>query len=163
MRFEKLDFPEQIKFLKRLHKRINKRLFNGELGKVFIDIENINKYYEDGYEAAACFRKTSDKYPELFPKAILISHEYERDIESLPTQKEQILQLFGLLLHEMIHQYCYENGIDDGNHNEAWQKAAEEHGLISKYEDGKPSETIETLTSKGELVLAITLENMRIN
>ena len=45
--------------------------------------------------------------------------------------------------HEMIHQYCDENGIEDrespdNDHNQAWAKAAEEHGLSVQYdEDGK--------------------------
>ena len=40
----------------------------------------------------------------------------------------------GVLLHEMVHQYCYENGIIDMSnrkHTEQFSAVAEQHGLMT--------------------------------
>lgn len=135
MRFEELEYKQRQKLFKRVHKLLNIELFNGCLHDIPIDLCNINKALPDGSEdeCSACFRLTDGANPQ-----ILFSLEFEDDISALQTQKEQKIMLVGVMLHEMIHQYCYENNIDDKNHSPAWQACAKEHGLIRVYEDGEP-------------------------
>ena len=64
------------------------------------------------------------------------------------TEKEQLYVITIWLLHEMIHQFCHENNIDDGlnKHNENFVRVAKEHGLIRKLEDnGIWSESLDLL------------------
>lgn len=137
MRFEQLDFHDKIKLLQRIHRKINKELFGSSLQNIYLDIENLNKY--DGQELI-------DGAFLTFPhKKISLSHEFVERIEKLKTQKEQVIHLFALILHESVHQYCYENGIDDKNHGGQWTEEAARHGLISIYENGKLKK--ESLTS----------------
>ncbi len=78
--------------------------------------------------------------------------EFWEAIEKIgKTQREKLALLIAYVLHEMAHQFCYEKGINDSNHNEAWQKVATEHGLSVKYENG---ERIEEYLSTEGMVLA---------
>lgn len=56
------------------------------------------------------------------------------------TQRDKLALLIMYVLHEMAHQYCYEKGIDDAGHNEAWQKVANEHGLFVNYKNDERTE-----------------------
>ena len=119
MRFEKLTFDDKINNLKRLHKHLNKHLFNNCLDEIAIDIENL--------DARGMFCEADDH--------ISICSTYISDMISSLSIKDQILSLATVMLHEMIHQYCYEHDIDtfDGSesgHNEKYLEAAWKHGLI---------------------------------
>ena len=129
MRFEVLTYSEKIKVLKRLHGYINKNLFDNSLKEILLDIENLSKE-EDLYGS---FSFGSD----LLPEKISISHELIDNVKRLKTQREQVLLLGAVVLHEAIHQYCFENGLDDEDHAGQWRETAEKHGLISIYESGK--------------------------
>lgn len=138
MRFENLLFPDNIRVLQRLHKRLNKELFDGQLNTIKIDICNIhNGYYKVSEKAAAvfCAPKEIIQPNEIIQERILFDNQFIDDIAAYPTQNLQTLELTHMMLHEMIHQYCYETGIDDHHHGEAWQQAAEEHGLHIKNEE----------------------------
>ena len=128
MRYETLSHSAKMNFFQRLHKKLNHDFFDGELEHIFIDVQNISKHedlwglYRDGNE--------------IYPKAILFSYEFEDHIEQLKTQKEQLVVVAYILCHEMVHQYCSENGIDDTNHSAEWQKQAAKRGVLDIYEDG---------------------------
>ena len=48
------------------------------------------------------------------------------------------------MLHEMVHQYCRANGIDDkGDHDDQWYEIARQHGLEHIVDDGTEWEIIE--------------------
>lgn len=149
MRYEQLDYAGKMKTLKRLHRHINKHFFNNALHSIPLDIENISKE-EDLYG-----RFSVREYAPF--EKISISYELEEDLMKLKTQKEQVLFLGSVILHEAIHQYCYENGIEDKNHAGQWTEEAEKHGLKSIYEDGEQKE--EALTLAGY----IGLYTFRIN
>lgn len=133
MRFENLLFPNNIRVLKRLHKRLNKELFDGQLNDTIkIDICNLhNGLFKTSEKAVAGFCVPN----EIIQESILFDNQFIDDIAAYPTQKLQAIALTHMMLHEMIHQYCYETGIDDHHHGEAWQQAAEEHGLHIKNEE----------------------------
>lgn len=136
MRFENLEWGKRIRFLQRLHKKLNKELFNGCLNDILIDIQNLNKFdeWDDCY---AQYRTGNKEFLEFFPPRILFSLEFLDRLELFKTQKEQVMFLSQIMLHEMIHQYCHENGIVDDNHSEAWQEEAAKHGLHSVYCNGE--------------------------
>lgn len=134
MRFENLEFREQICFLRRLHKQLNKDLFDGQLKQISIDIENLNGHRTKEKAFAEYLTET---VPGIIPRKISFDHDFIDYISQLKTQKEQGRLITQVLLHEMIHQYCAENGINDENHSDAWQQAAAEHGLHSIYKNGE--------------------------
>ena len=132
MRFEKLGYRDRQNNLQKMHKRLNKSFFNNELNRIVIDFESLD---EEGTEK--CFGIFLGKHPFSGFETILFSYELEDYITELKTQREQILVLGTVMLHEMIHQYCYENGIDDTDHGGRWSEVAEKHGLHSVYKNGE--------------------------
>lgn len=141
MRFEEMDFLEQINTLSKFHKRINRDFFNNELKTIKLDVENINKGdpENDGY---ACFRSKAIFFnPETltpyFDEKISFDNVFIEFLREQKTQKLQSYYIGFIMLHEMVHQYCYENGIDDTNHANGWSQAALDHHLVSKYTNGK--------------------------
>lgn len=145
MRYEQLTHAGKIKTLNRMHRFINKHFFNNSLRVIPLDIENLSK--EEDLNGRFSVRNL----PGFPPEKISISYELEEDIGKLKTQKEQVLLLGTILLHEATHQYCYEKGIEDKNHAGQWEETAKEHGLISIYEDGTPIE--EHLTLAGYITM----------
>lgn len=145
MRYEQLTHAGKMKTLKRMHRFINKHFFNNSLRVIPLDIENLSKEEDLHGRFSVC------DLPGFPPEKISISYELEEDIEKVKTQKGQVLFLGTVLLHETIHQYLYENGIEDKNHAGQWEEAAKEHGLISIYEDGTPIE--EHLTLAGYITM----------
>ena len=143
MRFEQLTWDQQDRFLQRLHDRLNKRWFDGRLKTLAkISIDNINKDGTDDIAAIYGDRYLVDWDRQIcgYRKCILFSHEFIDDVTNRKTQRDQVYDLARLMHHEMIHQYCDENGIPDRDpdgrdHNEAWAKAAEEHGLRVLYNE----------------------------
>lgn len=126
MRFENMGHDKQLRFLQNLHKRINLELFNGGLRTIAIDIRDL---------PPDCFAMYC-KANSIEPDRILFSLDFKEYIDRQRTQKEQEIAVFQILLHEMVHQYCAETGIDDTGHNEQWQQAATAHGLHSVYKAG---------------------------
>lgn len=133
MRLERLlyNIVAAQAFFQRVHKKLNQALFDGQLKDVFIDVQNINTIDHEG-ELYACYCRYPS--PILTPlgmknRAILFGHEFVKDVSRLQTEEEQFKFFLQVLLHEMIHQYCDENGIEEGDHNENWREAAWTHEL----------------------------------
>ena len=124
-----LDHTKKIKILNRVYTRLNYSLFGGELLPVRIDIQNVSTLENELYGVY--------RHDPTFGNSILLSYEFEDDIEKLTTQKKQVYFIVLVMLHEMIHQICDQHGLDDSNHSEAWQEQALSHGLYSLYEDGE--------------------------
>ena len=62
--------------------------------------------------------------------SIRFSYELADDIAKCKTIREQVHMLAETMLHEMVHQYCHENGINDENHNDAFIEAEDAHGMV---------------------------------
>lgn len=129
MRYETMELHQKKAFLQRLHRRLNRDLFNGELKRI-----KITTYVYTHDNCLAFHRKEYCGEP---PEIVFNMPEFEKLMRDCATQHEQGFCIVGVLLHEMIHQYCDERGINDRGHNDNFQKAAEEHGLHSEYRDGE--------------------------
>ena len=134
MRFETLDWEKQCKVLNKLHTLLNRNVFGGELNEIPVSIENLNNGL---YQTPDCYGVFFNNDPATKSERIILSLEFMDRIIRCRTQKEQRYCLVMVLLHEMIHQYCYEKGIDDRNHNNAWINEAKDHWLVSDYKDGE--------------------------
>ena len=155
MRYEKLSWLEQKEVLFNLHHLLNEQLFNNELKTIDINLENLNNAMYQIDDALAVFLN-HDQIPNTEMKMvrgerILFSHEFLGEIAACKTQREQRYLLVQVMLHEMIHQYCYETGIDDDDHNENFISEAERHGLVCVYEGGE--KVSEELGRKALIVL----------
>lgn len=159
MRFENLSYDNKIKFLQRMHRKLNKYLFNGELSEVFIDISNINKNYDENEKAFAIYHSRGYfQARDLYDKSvILLSLEALEKIEKYKTQDKQKEFIAYLIGHEMIHQYCDENGIDDWNHSKEWQIEAHKRGILDTYDDEGKSTKLEY-----SVILSFLVMDMRI-
>lgn len=133
MRFENLSEDQRYRFLQRLHKKLNKEVFNGDLEEIIVDVRDITKNRD--IKLFACYSRDPQQYYQRY--GIFFSFEFVDRIKLLKTQKEQALYIVQTLLHEMIHQYCHENGIDDTDHSDEWQRVAAEHQLHSIYHNGE--------------------------
>lgn len=126
---EALHTLQKIDLLQQLHDYINRIAFNGQLSAIDIDIETLQDADGMFFPNAIC------RYGKIGMKTS-INTEFIDKLYKLPDdrQKEEIVIC---MLHEMIHQYCFENGIDDTNHNDAFMQAAEKFGLESLYDNGE--------------------------
>lgn len=121
MRFEDLPYDRRIATLKTLYRRFNREFYNNQLSDVSLDICNLGRkdltgnYFRD----------------EVFPEGrIEVDYGY---ITEASTQLLQVRRLSVVLLHEMVHHYCYLNGITDeanGLHLPAFYEIARTHGLF---------------------------------
>ena len=133
MRFEQMTFSQQVKALERLYKFLNKEAFNNYLKMPKMDIENLSKE-DDVYGA---YRRPTEykamlengELIDVYPERIAISLELEEDAAKAKTQKDQAVMLGEVILHEMVHQFCYAAGIDDTNHNENFAFWAGKFGI----------------------------------
>lgn len=122
MRFEKMSDDLRFYNLKRLNKCINKHCFNNELEEAEIDMCEGD---EMDFFAIYYHPTIYHHYHE-----ILVSSETIDRLANYNTIKKQEEALFIIVLHEMVHQYCYENGINDDDHNENFIDACKHHGLM---------------------------------
>ena len=127
MRYEKMTEEQQEAMLARLYRRLNKRLFNNELNPLPIWVVDKIDWTDDG-EAWAAFSAEKQRF---YFSSIL------NDDLSTMKKDDQLWFLASLLTHEMTHQYCWENGIDDSNHNAAFWEELEKRGLKRELIDGE--------------------------
>lgn len=126
--FDDLPYNDQMRMLTEIHAALNKMQFNGMLKSIKMDICNIHDNIAGKYNAV--YRKYLNPLTEQPDRCILIDSEYVMEIlPAYGSPADQILCLMELVLHEMIHQYCDENGITDESHCGAWSEAANVHGL----------------------------------
>lgn len=127
MRYELMTDDQKEKMLERLHKKFNKLFYNNELTLPhFIIADYATSKESPGEEAWAGYLINCD--------IISFSRAIDRDFSMCRTTiKQETIFLARIMLHEMAHQYCSMNGIDDSNHNENWHNVAKSHGL--KFEE----------------------------
>lgn len=129
MRWENMTAEAKQKTLSRFHRALNRRLFGGELKEVLLYAD-----FVDGTDGGILGGFGCDSSREW----IFMTGLYEKWIERFATVKGQTLFCVIVLLHEMIHQYCYEHGIDGkehADHGERFKEIAAAHGLVSCYAD----------------------------
>lgn len=99
------------------HAELNRMFFDGKLEPALVRI--VEADHTDSYDNPIMgqFMHQCDPY--------LIVFWYD-------PSKESDIDTLSVLLHEMIHQYCAENDIEDmedGEHNSAFMLEAKQHGL----------------------------------
>ncbi len=122
MLFQKMARDEREKALWALFDLLDERLFHGEFQEMGVSIELMERapagQYADFFECFPC--------PEIrfFEKPCF---------EAAPfcSEQTQIIFFSSIMLHEMIHLFCFVHGIEDNGdeHGEEWKAAAIEHGL----------------------------------
>ena len=131
--------------IRAVYDAINQEAFDGILPKISIQIQRLQDATVN-YQTAAAFivRKETQSF-RIGEKR----HKYGVEYLSIVFDRklmyyadgEDFVNLFDYLFHEMIHEYCYLNGIDNCNHetqyhNSYFMEAAENHGLLCwKYDD----------------------------
>lgn len=140
-RFEELTLFQQLEALKKLHTLINEKLFDGELSAIPIGIYCL----DNGCNAV--FRRYCDENGNARYTKLIFDEVYIEVLLPAKDDDEQFESLFITMLHEMIHQYCHEHGIVDGDnlidghnvnyHSKEFQYIAWEHGLDEWYENGE--------------------------
>lgn len=129
MRWENMTAEAKQKTLSRFHRALNRKLFAGELKEVLLYADFVDGTDGGIISAFMC--------GENGHNCIFMTGLYENMIERFATVKGQTLFCVVVLLHEMIHQYCYEHGIDGkehADHGERFKEIAAAHGLVSCYD-----------------------------
>ena len=131
--------------LEKLFNKLNADFFNGELETPVITIQSTPRAY--GHYSLSPLWEVKDG----------AKHEINIGAGTLARPIEEVA---ATLLHEMVHYYNYENGIQDcsrGNtyHNKKFKAAAEAHGLTVTHSDKYGW----SHTAPGEALLDFILEN----
>lgn len=128
-----------LKFLKLTYDAINQEAFNGKLPKISIQIYKLDDKTDYQTAASFCVRKETQTFR-------IENKRHSYGVEYLSIIFDSRLMYFtdsgkftddtiDYLFHEMIHEWCYLNGIDDCNtktqyHNSYFMEAAENHELL---------------------------------
>lgn len=112
--------------LERAFDLLNQAFFESALSKAVITVQSSPKTYGHCSSAPVW----SDKKQGAERYEINVSAEH---------LTRPIQNIMATLLHEMVHQYCAENGIKDTSrsgtyHNKRFKKEAEQRGLVISYE-----------------------------
>lgn len=120
-------YIEELSVLQQAFAALNKKYFGNQLEPVVITIQSDLGAY--GHYTCGKLWKTQDGETQSDLHEINFSAE---------TLNRHYYNTVATLLHEMVHHYCYQNGIKDTSrqgryHNKEFKKIAEERGLIISY------------------------------
>ena len=132
-RIEEMATEEQLEALCRLHDILNDGLFDGKLKRAFFPVIGKTYFSNDGCEMRISragndpgFNACASFHP--FPESICFDVYTLQYLASDYKSEEQVRFIARILLHEMIHQYCYENGLPLG-HGGRFRQYCKAHGL----------------------------------
>jgi len=117
-----IEYADVAGYLKNIFHLLNEKYFEGELPDVTISIQ----------EKAGTYGHFSLNRVWMSKDGELEQHEINIAANGLNRNIENIV---ATLLHEMVHLFCYENGIQDTSnrgvyHNQNFKKEAELRGLV---------------------------------
>ena len=121
-----------LKYLKIVYSAINDEVFQNSMPSIPIRVEDISPKGDYGMDA--CFvvlkRHRTDN----------ISICFNINASFYCSFGEWAIDVINIILHEMIHEYCYLNGIQDCDcntqyHYAAFRDVAQKHGLVCRIED----------------------------
>ena len=133
-------------YLNKLFDLLNQNYFEGELSRPTITIQSTPRAY--GHFSLR---------PDTWISASGVSHEINIGAGTLARPIENVA---ATLLHEMVHYYCYLQGIKDTSrngtyHNSRFKAIAESHGLVIEHHPKYGW----TITSPSDSLLDFILEN----
>lgn len=119
-----VTLSEPIRMLEKAFDLVNKHYFESALSKSVITVQSTPRAY--GHFTTKKIWKDNRKE----------SYEINLGAETLHRPIENVI---ATLIHEMVHQYCAENNIQDTSrggtyHNKRFKKEAEKRGLIISYD-----------------------------
>lgn len=119
----KTAISNDIRYLEKAFDILNKEYFESALSKPMITIQSSPKT-NGHFTCDKIWKDNADSY-----------HEINISAENLNRPAQNVI---ATLLHEMIHLYCYQNGIKDTSrggtyHNKCFKVEAEKRGLIIGY------------------------------
>ena len=163
-RIEEMAKDEQLESLCRLHDILNDGLFDGKLKRAFVPVigktfnTNDGCWMSIGRAGKRAGNQSFTALASFHPSPIenicfdyftlqFLACDYEPE--------EQVRFIAITLLHEMIHQYCYENGLPLG-HGGKFRQYCKAHGLqritvFNEFEERK--ETQESLLPIAEKII----------
>lgn len=125
--------------------------------------DKANAYFYEGKLVRPVITFTADEKKKSYGHFVMgeIWHEGEENRAELNIACNTIedhAQVIGTLLHEMVHAYCWQNGLKDTSnrgvyHNAVFQREANAHGLDLQ-EKGKYGWTGHVLSESGKAFLA---------
>jgi hypothetical protein len=133
--------------LEKLLKAFNEHFFENKLPATVVSIQSAHGKPRFGWFTLGETWKDKEEKNKLFE--ISISSEYlNRSIE----------EISATLIHEMVHEFNYVNGVNDTSagmkyHNKKFKKSAEEHGLIIEH-DTKIGWSITSLTEESKMFIS---------
>lgn len=150
---KKSVLSEVVKMLEQAFDILNERYFENSLSKSIVTVQSTPKAYGH-FTCSKVWDLQSEKAYEINLGAETLNREIENTIATL--------------IHEMVHQYCAENGIKDvsrGNtyHNKRFKVEAEKRDLIITYGERigwsvtEPSEQLKKFVQSNELFQKISL------
>lgn len=136
-----MTISDEVLFLEEAFEEINKKYFESALSKPAITIQSTPRCHGHFTPYDAWEDNSGTKLKEINIGA-----------ESL---RRPIVEIVATLIHEMVHYYCHEQGIQDVSrsntyHNKRFKEEAEKRGLIISRAPGigysvtKPSSELET-------------------
>lgn len=160
-RIKREDLPA---YLKIVYSAINEVVFQNSMPPIPIKVVNFSQHGDNDYYA--CFT-VYKRY-----RTDSISIWFNSNASFFYSFGDWIISVINTILHEMIHEYCYLNGIQDicfdtQYHYTAFKDAAEKYGLICRIKDeeyGYNSGEIEDADLLCRILDKITLkiQNQRI-
>lgn len=121
-----MTISQAVKFLEDAFDALNKAYFEGALTRPIITVQSSPKAY--GHFTPAEVWQDGQRKKSF--------HEINISAESLD---RSIANTIATFVHEMVHYYCYVNGIQDTSrggtyHNKRFKEEAEKRGLIIEYD-----------------------------
>lgn len=140
-----MTISQATAFLESAYSKLNEIYFENTLPKAIITIQSSTR----AYGHFTIVEAWADKKKRMY-------HEINIGAEHL---NRPVAETIGTLIHEMVHFYCKENGIQDTSrgmtyHNKRFKAEAEKRGLIIQYNEKigfsitSPSPELKSLCAK---------------
>lgn len=123
------NYKRAASALDKMFNKLNEHYFDGTLGKSVITIQSTPRAYGH-FTVGKVWKSTGKNGEERF------QHEINIGAGTLARPIEEVV---ATMLHEMVHQYCEENGIKDTSrqgvyHNKRFRDEAEKRDLKIEYD-----------------------------
>lgn len=137
MRYERLDLDGKIRVMKQTYDFLKRTVFqDGEL-KHSVRFDENHMYVAGQPEEAYNPENNQSELFILQELRFTLSPRLTQEMAKQKTRIDQANYLTKRILHVMVHQFNFENGIDDLKHGQSFISEAQRRGLASYYKNGK--------------------------